>query len=278
MQATSYSNNFSRNARVAQSLREPLTDDQIRQVAPSVFAVEPHSSRGDRYGFIPTGRVLEGLRREGFHAFSAMQTRVRIGDREGFTKHLLRLRQIDHLDREEFNEVVLVNSHDGTSSYQLMAGTFRVICKNGMVAGGEIFNEIRTRHSGDVVGQVIEGAYEIVREFPRLNESIADMKSIVLTEPQQLAFARSALALKYDEGQAPITEAAVIAPRRSADRDPTLWNTLNRAQENLLAGGVRGRSSNGRRTSTRAVTGIQENVKLNRALWMLAESMKQLAQ
>ena len=29
-------------------------------------------------------------------------------------------------------EVVLVNSHDGTSSYKLMAGIFRLVCWNGM--------------------------------------------------------------------------------------------------------------------------------------------------
>jgi hypothetical protein len=275
MQATSYTGNFSRNA---QSIRSnvPLTEEQLRRVAPSVFAEQPHSSRGDRYGFIPTIRVLEGLRAEGFQPFAATQTRVRAADRREFTKHMLRLRQTDWSGQGEFNEVVLINSHDGSSAYQLIAGIFRLVCSNGLIAG-DTFGEIRTSHTGDVVGEVIEGTYSIVRDFPRLNQSIGEMKAITLTEPQQQAFGRAALALKYDEpAKAPVTETALLTPRRYEDRDPSLWIIFNRVQESLVRGGLRGRSANGRRTRTREIAGIHENVKLNRALWMLAESMKQL--
>lgn len=38
------------------------------------------------------------------------------------------------------------NSHDGTSSYQMIAGMFRFVCCNGMVAG-EIHNDVRVRHT-----------------------------------------------------------------------------------------------------------------------------------
>ena len=60
----------------------PLTNDQIAKYAPSVLATDPHESRGERYAFIPTIEVLEGLRAEepdeeagetfdgGFHSFS----------------------------------------------------------------------------------------------------------------------------------------------------------------------------------------------------------------
>lgn len=43
-----------------------------------------------------------------------------------------------------------------------------------------------------------------------------------------------------------------------------------------MSGGLRGRSANGQRMRTRPVQGIDANLKLNRALWMLAESMRQL--
>lgn len=273
MASVSY-NRFSRNAHSFSSA-VPLTDDQIIRVAPSVFAEHAHDSRGERYGFIPTSRVLEGLRHEGFQPFSATQTRVRIADRRDFTKHMLRLRQVGQAQGDEANEVVLINSHDGSSSYQLIAGVFRFVCSNGMIAG-DIFGEIRTRHTGDVVGSVIEGTYKVVEDFPRLNQSIADMKAITLTEPQQLAFARAALQIKYDD-TAPITEDQVIMPRRHEDRSKDLWTTFNRVQESLVRGGLRGRSVTGRRTRTREVAGIQENVKLNRALWPLADEMKRLA-
>jgi len=60
------------------------------------------------------------------------------------------------------------------------------------------------------------------------------------------------------------------------DRAPDLWTTFNRVQENIIKGGVRGRNATGKRTTTRAVNGIDQGVKLNRALWVLAEEMRKL--
>jgi hypothetical protein len=39
---------------------------------------------------------------------------------------------------------------------------------------------------------------------------------------------------------------------------------------------LHGRTATGRRHSTRPIQGIDQNVKINRALWMLAEGMKRL--
>ena len=47
----------------------PLSDDQIRTVAPSIFADDKHESRSDRYRYIATGAVLSELRKEGFQPF-----------------------------------------------------------------------------------------------------------------------------------------------------------------------------------------------------------------
>ena len=74
----------------------------------------------------------------------------------------------------------------------------------------------------------------------------------------------------------PITEAQVLNARRFEDRSDDLWTTFNRVQENLTRGGLHGRSRSGRAMSTRPVTGIDQNVKLNRALWVLADAMRRL--
>ena len=48
-------------------------------------------------------------------------------------------------------------------------------------------------------------------------------------------------------------------------------------QEHLVGGGLRGQNNQtGRRLRTRPVAGISENVKLNKALWMLTEEMRKL--
>lgn len=65
-------------------------------------------------------------------------------------------------------------------------------------------------------------------------------------------------------------------PRRCDDRRPDLWSVFNRTQGNLIKGGLSGRSANGHRHSTRAVQGIDSDIRLNRALWLLADGLRQM--
>ncbi|RQS91598.1 DUF932 domain-containing protein [Burkholderia contaminans] len=257
----------------------PLSDDQIRRVAPSIFADGKHESRSERYTYIPTIDVLRGLRNEGFQPFMICQTRVRDSSKREFTKHMLRLRHADQITGEEADEIVLLNSHDGTSSYQMLAGTFRFVCQNGMVAGENIA-DIRVPHKGNVVQNVINGAFDVLDGFDLIREQKNGMRAVTLDRDEQHAFARSALALRYDPTEvdtpAPISESQLLAPRRFEDRRDDLWTVFNRVQENLTKGGLHGRSRSGRAMSTRSITGIDQNVKLNRALWMLANAMRQL--
>lgn len=255
----------------------PLSDDQIRTVAPSIFADAPHESRSQRYAYIPTATVLTELRKEGFQPFMVTQTRVRDEDRRDFTKHMVRLRHAGQINAAEANEIILLNSHDGTSSYQLLAGMFRAVCKNGLVCGDTVA-DVRVPHKGDVAGQVIEGAYEVLHGFDRALQSRESMQAVTLDAGESGVFARAALALKYDDPDkpAPITETQVLMPRRVDDRRPDLWSVFNRTQENLVKGGLTARASNGRRQTTRAVQGIDQNLRLNRALWLLADGMRQL--
>ena len=256
----------------------PLSDDQIHRVAPSIFAEAPHESRSQRYAYIPTATVLTELRKEGFQPFMVTQTRTRHEDRRDYTKHMIRLRHASQINaRGEANEIILLNSHDGTSSYQMLAGMFRFVCSNGLVCGGTVA-DVRVPHKGDVAGQVIEGAYQVLHGFDRALESRESMQAITLEEGEAEVFARAALSLKYDDPDkpAPITESQILMPRRFDDRRPDLWSVFNRTQENLTKGGLHGRSANGRRQQTRPVQGIDSDIRLNRALWLLADGLRQL--
>jgi hypothetical protein len=255
----------------------PLSDDQIRRVAPSIFAETPHESRSERYSYIPTAAVLTELCQEGFQPFMVAQTRVRCEDRRDFTKHMLRLRHASQINAAEAQEIILLNAHDGTSSYQMLAGMFRFACHNGLVCG-DLVADVRVPHKGDVSGDVIEGAYEVLDGFERVQQSREAMRAITLDEGEATVFARSALALRYDTADkpAPITESQILMPRRFEDRSPDLWSVFNRAQENLTKGGLLGRSASGRRQHTRPVQGIDQDIRLNRALWLLADGLRQL--
>ncbi len=269
----------SRFASRSPSLRSdsPLSDDQIRRVAPSIFADAPHESRSERYSYIPTAAVLTELRKEGFQPFMVTQTRVRDEGKREHTKHMIRLRHASQINGAEANEIVLLNSHDGTSSYQMLAGMFRFVCSNGLVCGDTVA-DVRVPHKGDVAGHVIEGAFEVLSGFEQVKESRDLMRSITLDDGEAEVFARAALSLKYNDPSkpTPITESQILMPRRFDDRRPDLWSVFNRTQENLTKGGLHGRAANGRRQSTRPVQGIDQNIRLNRALWLLADGMRAL--
>ena len=76
------------------------------------------------------------------------------------------------------------------------------------------------------------------------------------------------------------TAVYVVTRSRVADAGSDLWSTFNRVQENTIRGGLQawGRDGNNRprRVTSREVTGIDQDVKLNRALWLLGERMAAL--
>jgi hypothetical protein len=78
-----------------------------------------HDSRSERYTYIPTN-ILDRLRDEGFQPYYATQSRTRDQDKRDFTKHMLRLRRHDQINGKEVPEIILLNSHDGSSSYKMI--------------------------------------------------------------------------------------------------------------------------------------------------------------
>ncbi|WP_407365462.1 DUF932 domain-containing protein [Enterobacter ludwigii] len=250
----------------------PLTRDELMQVVPSVFGEDKHASRSEKYTFIPTITLLENLQNEGFQPFFACQSRVRDPGRREHTKHMLRLRKSGQITGQQVPEIIILNSHGGESSFQLLPGIFRSVCTNSLVCG-QSFGEIRVPHRGNVVEKVIEGAYEVLGIFDRVEAKRDAMQSLLLPPPAQQAFARAALTYRFGEEHQPVTESQILSARRWQDESGDLWTTYQRIQENLLKGGLSGRTAQGKRTHTRAVKGIDGDVKLNRALWVMAESL-----
>jgi hypothetical protein len=271
---------FARNTHVVRS-DMPLAEDQMRTAAPSIFALGKHASRSERYTYIPTIEVLRGLRKEGFEPFMVAQSKSRIEGKTEFTKHMIRMRYAGQLQaKPEANEIILINSHDGASSYQMLAGMFRFVCCNGLVVG-DVVGDIRIPHKGNAQDDVIEGAFRVLDDFERVDQSAEGMKALTLQPAEERAFASAALVLRYgerSEGEppAPISADQLIEARRPEDLGHSLWTTFQRVQENAMRGGQVGRSTQGRRVRSRPIGSIDRHVSLNRALWVLAEEMRKL--
>lgn len=263
----------------------PLNEDELRAVAPSIFATEAHESRSERFAPIPTFDVLRALEKEGFFPVAAKQSVTRDEGKAPFTKHLIRLRRFDNVEAYKVNdtvaEIILKNANDGTSAYDLMCGLFRILCMNSLVAKTQTLDSVKVRHSGNAIENVIEGTYRVLSESQRCLAAPQDWSAINTSQEARDAFAEAAHVLRFGEtdDNAPpaIQPRALLAPRRSEDRAQDFWTIFNVVQENAIRGGLHGVRRDAinrrRRVTTRPVNGIDQDVKLNKALWVLGERM-----
>ncbi len=271
-----------------------LSEDEMRRAAPSIFAERAHVSRSERFRAIPTIEVLQGLEQEGFFAVGARQSASRDASKTDYTRHMIRLRRLD--DAQEYRvgdtvcEIILRNANDGTSAYELMAGLFRIRCLNSLVTRIATVGSIKVRHSGDALEKVVDGTYRVLGQAEAVLAAPQDWSRIALDHDAKAALAASAHALRFGDAEGkvatPIKPEQLLRPRRADDRASDLWTTLNVIQENVMRGGLsargpattdqQGRWRRGRVVTTRAVNNIDQDVKLNKALWGLGERMASL--
>jgi len=269
----------------------PLTDDQLRKLAPSVFAETAHESRSARYAYIPTSEVVRGLRDAGFVPMTATQGKSRVEGKAEFTKHLIRFRHADHMTGKHLKlggvipEVALINSHDGTSAYKVVAGMMRLVCLNGMLVADEEFGSIRVGHTGNIRDQVIDATFTVLDQAKLAIETAGNWSGVTMSRPEQMLLAEQAHIMRFADAEGvvktPIMPVALLAPRRHEDAGADLWSVTSRIQENVMRGGLEGvtkgtKEKPSRRVSTRPIKGIDADVKLNRALWALSERMAEL--
>ncbi len=243
-----------------------------------MFAAQAMPGVSSRYAFVPTVQLVRRLREAGWAPVSAVEQRIRIEERRGFQKHLIRFQRRDvvPVKGEYTPELCLPNSHDRSSAYQLHAGLYRFICANGMfVADGGSFERVSIRHAGFTPEEVIEASFRILDQVPVITASVEAFRARRLSEAESHAFAAAALRLRYDDlHAAPIGPEKLLESRRYEDAGENLWLVFNRAQENLLRGGLKDelrRREDGKRfRRTRAITGLDQNIRLNKQLWELA--------
>lgn len=284
----------------------PLTMDQLKQKAPSAFAERAHDSRSHRYVYIQTAEIVRQLAKRGFFPVSAIQSRSRIPGKSDFTKHMIKFIQMDLMKEalkvgDTIPQVALVNSHDGTSQYELMKALWKLICSNGLMVAGDTVASVKIPHKGNVIEDVVEGTFRVISDAELALEAAGKWNQLQLSAPEQEAFATAAHALRFADSEGkittPITPEQLLAARRAADAvttnayhgmsrgyglpKPDLWTTFNVVQENVIKGGLIGYKAadnqvGSRRISTREVKGIDQDIRLNRALWTLAEEMARI--
>lgn len=267
---------FNVSTETAHAFTESYTIRDLQRLAPAVFATEPFAKTSATYKFIPTAELVAALLDAGFEAVAVRQARAH-GERVGYARHMLRFRHVRESITliEAVPEIILINSHDATSSYQLRAGLFRPLCSNGLIVRIGDFGVINVPHRGNIVANVVDSALALTKGFADIGETVRRMAGTVLSEHARNSFARQALRIRYHApGQhIPIGEHKVLETRRYLDEGVDLWRTYNVVQENLMRGGLAGQSARGRQSVTRRIGAIREGVRINTGLWQLAMTM-----
>lgn len=238
---------------------------------------------------VPTIDVIDSLRSEGWMPIDATQKNVRTDDKRDLTTHLIRFRRVDNQIRvgDGVVELLLKNSHDRSSAFVLHAGIFRMACANGIVIADSTFKKLSVRHGKNVVNDIIEGSYNVIRDVPMIANEVETMQNIELANPERHLLAKTAYEYANGElgdnmlsGMSNITT-QLLQPLRREDTGKDLWTTFNVIQEKMLKGGIRTTKYNNetmkvRRNTSRKVKNIDKNLKLNKALWSMAMEMKAL--
>jgi hypothetical protein len=236
------------------------------------------SKTSEQYRFISTKDVLDAFAEHDWHPTRVIEARVRKSENRGFQGHMVRLQHADLRNRDAAPEILVKHSHNGQSALHLYSGLLEFICGNGLVVWNEIQGKLTLPHVGDAAFFVEAAVRHFTASIPLTFETRERWRGITLQRDEQLAFADAAVDLRFDRQAVEVDPKELLIPHRFEQREPSLWNVFNTVQESILRGGVRQVRSDGSRFRSREVKSIDEDLRINRELWRLAEELETAVQ
>ena len=261
---------------------KPLNNEELLKAAPSIFSENPIEGVSSRYAFVPTYSVLDTFREAGYYPIMASESKVRNNENnQGYQKHIIQFRSLDNLLRpnsnEEYADIVLTNSHNRTSSFIVDLAFFRIICSNMLVVPSHSFSHHSIVHSGFNISKVNTAINEVTAYMPKIKSEIEKFKSIRLSLLEQYSLANAAIDIRFDKQLHDVNAKEFLKITRDEDEMPTLWNVFNRVQEAMIRGGAKGiNKETGKSFTSKAITAIDANIKLNKELFETVQNMASL--
>ncbi len=252
---------------------KPLTNEQLRIKAPSLFQDQPYHEVSSKYHFIPTIDIIEQIRAENWYPVSVSEAGVRDLSKDGFQNHYVRFQHFSDLINPNANVVeLLFNSHDRSKAFSISAGVYRHICSNGLIIADSVFDSYKIKHLGGRNNDVLDAVNKITQIKPKLLDKISKFESITLNQNEKEAFLQSALPLRFEEHFELDNPTELLTPLRSEDKKDDLYKVLNILQENFLSSKVSGyNKETKRRFTSKQITSISKDVEINKGLWEIAE-------
>jgi len=268
-----------------------ISNEELVRLAPSIASEHVTDKASGAYRQVRTLDVVDLMRHEGWNPVKVKNTRCRMDDRKEICKHEIRFQHVDTMQSlikvgEESLQAIMTNSHDCTTSFTFRLGMFRLACTNGLVVPSSVFSEVRLKHIGFAPRMIGEVTQQLASHGQKVANNVEMMKSITLSPNEQGVFASAARDLMFDNEEVikkniQFDASSLLHARRSMDTKNDLWTTFNRVQENMTKGDIRyftgsRMEQNFRRQRTRGVNNIDRDIKLNQALWTLANEMAKL--
>lgn len=260
-------------------MNQVLTPEQIAVKAPAVVELTHADNLSKHYTHIPTMTLMEDMAKLGWEVVDVKQGKSRDLSKRMFKKHLVIFRNPNlKISREGsdavFPQILLMNSHDGKSSFQFRAGLFRLICSNGLVITTQDFAQARLRHSGYSFEHLKSVVMEMVEKIPDTIKTLNSLTEVELTEEQKMEFALKAIGIRFEKGNAEVLPQELLVPLREQDKGNDLWSVFNVVQEKLVRGGFKYTLREGRRTNrtARRISNFIQDIRINEELFDLAKS------
>lgn len=251
----------------------PLSNEQLKEQAPTLFTQTPHFEVSDKYHFIPTINVIEEIRANNWYPMSVSVANVRDEEKEGYQQHCVRFRHFEDLlnPGENAVELLLFNSHDRSKAFSISAGIFRFVCANGLVISDSLFETYKIKHLGERDNDVATAIENITAIKSKIIDKVKNFESICLSQVEKESFAKSSIPLRFEE-HLEIDHKDLLLPHREEDFKDDLYTTLNVIQENLLRGNISGVNKQTKRKFTsKEITSISKDTTVNKGLWDMAE-------
>jgi len=246
----------------------------------SALATVPHFSRSEKtYSHVNTSNLIPVFTEAGFELESYSERKVRLDHKRGFQTHIIRMRHSGgNAINGAFPQVIIKNSHDGTSGLVFLAGLRVMACLNGIVAASTQFAKVSLHHRGqNLEARSIEAAASVMKNAIFAAERIEQWEGITLSHVDRLQFAAEALKIRYQEATSPIEPFQILYPFRQSQASHSLWDTFNTIQESIMRGGMIGRNAEGKRRTLRAIRGAEKDISFNSDLYKLAEKFAEAA-
>ena len=274
--------------RFSGNLQKFLTEDEIRQRCPLVFATSPTNDKvSEKYTVANTYTVIQDMEKLGWKVVRAAQRKATKKSSGRFSYHMVALqnpdikitKQVDGGEEsvECFPQIILTNSHDGLSCFQFRVGLYRCICSNGLVISDAELSEFKIRHIyysfenlRAVVGRILEA-------LPSKVERMSQMSNVLLSEDQKLDFAKKALSIRKGVKEEELqmdkeTYKDLLTPVREEDEGSSLWNVYNVLQEKIVKGGYTTAEEGKKARKVRKVTSFIKELDFSRRIDEVAQS------